>query len=350
MKTAVFYDLENVQPSAQNGDFTQSIISLQEKIKSSELTGDIILQKAYIRKTFTALEQIESDLKKCGVELVTVEPVVDYARKKTNMVDFKMSVDVIATVAAKRSVTTVAMVSGDGDFGFTCEQIKKMGKKLLVVSRFPTTGNALMKICDDWVDLSGQAMTPKFIRKAIETRLAPEKTDQDFFCAFGTFLGALETDYLLRRYMTVFGLPFSMFSAIVQEKVADFPKYGELGITRQIDFMDIILGETPFECNNSVIYYRGSRKRPPSQKRLIQNILLMPGNYSREKLLNYYDMVASLENLQEFLTYIAFMRRVGMLNGNKLCNKRTFRATIRKHIRNVAAKAGFVLDEVNKKL
>jgi hypothetical protein len=49
------------------------------------------------------------------------------------------------------------------------------------------------------------------------------------------------------------------------------------------------------------------------------------------------------------------MRRVGMISGNKLCHRRTFRATIRKHIRAVAKKAGLILDktalvDINKEL
>ncbi|MCL2857191.1 MAG: NYN domain-containing protein [Oscillospiraceae bacterium] len=345
MKTAVFYDVENLCLTAKNGDFIESITSIQQKVGESELTGDIILQRAYIGKTHSAFERIEADLKTCGIETVIVEPVIQVARKKTNMVDFKMSVDAIATIAAKRSIMTVAMASGDSDFGFTCQQIKKMGKKLLVISRFSATSGALLKICDDWVDLNAQSLTPKFIRKAIEVRVAVEKTESGFTGDFAGFLNALEADCLIRRYMSTFGLPFPIFTTIIQEKVAGFPKYSELGILRLTDFMEILLSGTPFQCRNGIVYYRAGRKRQPSQRQLIESILRLPQSYTREKLLSYYDIAAELENIEELLVYFEFMRRVGMISGNKLCQRRTFRASIRKYIRAVAKKAGLVLDE-----
>jgi hypothetical protein len=70
-----------------------------------------------------------------------------------------------------------------------------------------------------------------------------------------------------------------------------------------------------------------------------------PPGYTREKLLVYYDALAGVENVDELLQYINFMRRSGMLKGSTLCHKRTFRAAIRNHLRFVTEKAGVALDE-----
>ena len=43
VKTAVFYDVENLGLTVQNGDFIASITSIQQKIKASELTGDMVV-------------------------------------------------------------------------------------------------------------------------------------------------------------------------------------------------------------------------------------------------------------------------------------------------------------------
>ena len=91
MKTAVFYDLENIGLASKNGEFGQAISELLQRIKSSELVGDIILQKAYIRKTHPAVAQIEPIVKNHKIELATVESLSDMNRKKANMVDFPLS-------------------------------------------------------------------------------------------------------------------------------------------------------------------------------------------------------------------------------------------------------------------
>ena len=47
------------------------------------------------------------------------------------------------------------------------------------------------------------------------------------------------------------------------------------------------------------------------------------------------------------LVYIQLMRRIGILRGNILCPKRTFRAAIRKHLYTAMEESGVTLDEVS---
>lgn len=77
MKTAVFYDLENIGLVSKNGEFIQAINSLKTKIEASELVSEIILQKAYISKTNPALPNIESALANQDIELEIVEPLLE---------------------------------------------------------------------------------------------------------------------------------------------------------------------------------------------------------------------------------------------------------------------------------
>jgi len=343
MKTAVFYDLENIGLASKNGEFEKAFTALQQKIKSSELVDEIVLQKAYIRRANSTFNQIEPLVKKHGLELVAVEPIVNNGRTK-NMVDFKMGVDVIATVTKKRSIATVAVASGDSDFGFLCQQIKELGKNLLVVSRFSTTSGALLKFCDDWVDLNQQTLTPKFICKAIESRILIELPKNDFFTSFEAFLCALENDLLIRRYMTNFGLPLSIFISTLHERGLEFPKFGGLGFANISAFMEVLFHGTSFECRGNTLKYIGKRQ-PMSQSNLIERLIQPPSGYTREKLFKYYDILKEIHNVEEFLLYLGFMRRAGMMKGNDLCVKRTFRATIRKHLRGLMEKSGLVMDE-----
>ncbi|MCL2495921.1 MAG: NYN domain-containing protein [Clostridiales bacterium] len=354
MKTAIFYDLENIALVIKNGELDQAINALRQKIEASELVTDIVLQKAYISKNHPNLAQIEPVLKKHKIELVAVEPISGVGKKKANLVDFKMSVDVVATIAANRGIKTVAMASGDNDFGFLCQHIKEMGKKLLLISRYATTGEAMLKLCDDWVNLSEEILTPKCMLKFIRKRISTDYSQADFLEALGDFLRALEDDLVIRRYLSSFGLPLPMFIAVLHERIAQFPKYDKLGFANISGLMEIVLSGTSFECKGNIVKY--SESKPPLLiNRLIDSILFLPPGYTREKLFEYYDVIAKIDQVDEFLEYVNFMKHSGMLNGNTLCRKRTFRATIREHLRNMMKKAGIALDEaalmaLNKKL
>ena len=190
--------------------------------------------------------------------------------------------------------------------------------------------------------------------RAIETRIPPADSGTDFFAAFGGFLQGLESDMLIRRYMTSFGLPFPVFIAVLQNRRMNLPAYNELGFSSLTAFMETLLSDTNFEPKFGHVKYSGLKK-PLSQTRLLESIVRRPYGYTREKLFKYYDILAEIESVDELLQYINFMKRNGMLKGNILCYKRTFRATIRKHLRAAMAKAGVILDaaaitEMEKKL
>ena len=345
MKTAIFYDLENIGLASRNGEFEEAFYNLQEKIKSSELVGKIVLQKAYLRKTHHNLDLIASVLKKHRAELVIVEPMSTTPKKKANIVDFKMGVDVIATIAKKRSIQTVAVASGDSDFGFLCQQIKEMGRKLLVASHFPTTGKSLLQLCDDWVPLSTQIpATQKVIGKIIDTRIIRDYTDMAFFDAFEDFLSALDSDLLIRRYIMTFGFSLQLFIPALHSRNICFPDYTKLGFPSVTPFVITLLHSAGFEVKEQRITYQGKRN-PISPTVLLGHMVNLPPNYSREKLFQYYEVVASIEDIDELLSYIKFMKQSGMLQENSLCPKRTFRATIRKHLGSALEEAGFSMDK-----
>lgn len=344
MKTAVFYDLENIGLVNKNGEFSKAMDALKAKIEASDLVGEVVLQKAYISKANTALPNIESALKNHNIELVVVEPLLDAGQKKKNLVDFKMAVDVTATIASRRSIATVAVASGDNDFGFLCEQVKKMRKNLVVVSRYSTMGTSLLKICDDWIDLNEQAITPKFICKAINMRICDDYSNMDFLTAIKNFLNALGSDTFIRRYMEKHGLPTDIFVGLLNTRKITFSNYQSLGFITMSGFLSVLLNGTDFECRKGSVKY-SIGKEPLTNVNLISNYLNLPDGYSREKLLKYHDVLAQVDNIDELLTYSKFMSRCGMIQDNKLCSKRTFRSAIRKHIRAVMEKSGIILDD-----
>ena len=344
MKTAVFYDLENIGLESKNGMFEKKLLALQKKIEKSDLVGEIVLQKAYIRKTDPALAQIEPMAEKLNVQLVPVEPMSGVPQKKTNMVDFKMGVDVTATIIRKRSIQTVAVASGDSDFGFLCQHIKEMEKNLLVISRFSVTGDILLKLCDDWIDLGGHDVQPKFITKVIDVRIKKEYKGKEFFEAFGGFLRAMEADSFIRRYMTKLGMPISVFVAILHDRHITFPKYNKLGFANVTAFVSALLYDTGFEHEGGIVKYTGE-KEPLSQAHLIEKMINMPPGYSSQKLLRYYDILTEAESVDELATYINFMKQTGILKGSTLCQREAYQSVIFKHIQLLLEASGMVLNE-----
>jgi hypothetical protein len=356
MKTAIFYDLENLGLPIRNGEFEGAFTGLLERIRPGALIGGIVLQRAYMSKANSALAHIQPVLQKLGVELVAVEPFSDSpGKKKSNLVDFKMVVDAVATIARKRGITTVAIASGDNDFGFLCQKIKEMGKRLVVISRLGITGEAMLRLCDDWVSSDGQALPPKYIPKIIDARITTDySAGSDFFSSLNDFLVKLESDHFVCRCMAETGLPAPVFIELLRRRGLAFPDYGKLGFVNITAFVTTLLRGASFRLVAGSILYTPDRQ-PPSAIRLASNLLNIPPDYSREKLLRYYDVIEGVGNTDELIAYIGFMKRSGMLTANGLCPKRTFRAAIRNHLGRVLSAAGITLDkktmaELEKKL
>lgn len=295
MKTAVFYDLENIGLSCKDESMAQFFHNTIAKIRSSDIVDEIALQRAYISKGSDVLPYVHNVLKNEGIELIEVEPVCGAARKKANMVDFKMDVDVIATVAAKRSLQTIAIASGDRDFGFMCRQIKDMGRKLLIVSKFNNTGEGLVRICDDWIDLSEHPLTTKFIGKAIATRVNLDCSEMDFYTAFHAVLSAFEADPLIKRCMTNFGLPFSQFVHIING-YKEIPDGQALELSTKGELIKLLLYDTAFSQRSGIVKFVGGRTCPTPDF-LATQIAKLPPGYSGEKFLYYYDILNDVDDI-----------------------------------------------------
>ncbi|MCL2350511.1 MAG: NYN domain-containing protein [Defluviitaleaceae bacterium] len=343
MKTAIFYDLENIGFGIKNGKYEAEFENLLKRIKSSELVGEIILQKAYMRKTphFNYINEI---LSKYGIELVAVESFSNNTQKKANMVDFKMGIDATSIIGRKRSIETVVVASGDSDFGFLCQYIKDMGKNLMVVSRFSITGEVLFKLCDDWLDLSPIPSKPKFINKALDARIKKDYRGQEFLSSFNDLLKMMNENLFIRRYMVDFGLAFNEFISLLSKCNIKQPNPKDLGFENKISMIDILLNGTKFELKGGIVKYN-PQKTFGEQISILDRIIAPPKEYCREKLLLYHDILKEVENVDEMLVYIEFMKKTGMLHNNTLCPKRTFRASIRKHLRQTFARWGINLDE-----
>ncbi|MCL2565237.1 MAG: NYN domain-containing protein [Defluviitaleaceae bacterium] len=345
MKTAIFYDLENITLVTKQGKFEKAFIALQDKIKSSELVSEIILQKAYIRKTPRAeikLDQMEPVMKKYNVDLVVVESL---SNKTKNMVDFKMGIDATEVIVRRRSIQTVAIVSSDGDFGFLCQQIKNMGKNLLVISKFSITGDALIKLCDDLIDFSDEQMKPSFMNKILDLRITKKNfAKEEPLSALNSFLSAMKEDDLTCRLMTRLGIDFSVFVSILQNRNINLPKYNKFGFPNVMSYMIFLLNNTGFEYKDNRVFYTG-RTSPLSQSDLIENVINMPQGFSYEKLLQYYEVLTAVKNINEFTNYMNFMKRIGILKWNSLRPKRDMQNTISEYLQTLQEKSGLILEK-----
>ena len=343
MKTAIFYDLENIGLASKNGKYAEDFHAAQKRIKSSPLVGQIILQKAYMRNT-SHLPQIEPILQKLGVDLTAVAPISNkHQAKIANMVDFKMGLDAISTIARRHSIQTVVIASGDNDFGFLCQQIKDMGKNLLIASRFSITGDALATLCDDWIDLSPETapLKPAKIKKIIDARITGSYEGQDFTSAFTHFINTMIQDNFIRRYLTNFGLPLFLFVNLLHERKIKPPCYKTLGFSSSTALAVALLQGSGFQYRGDTIFYTGEGAAfSLSQERLTEKIIELPSGYSTKKLLHYHDILSKVENIEELTEYIVFMKRSGVIQNNTLCYKPTFRATISKYLCQLLKKAG----------
>jgi len=343
LKAAVFYDLENLCMISKDNRFEGALFDLIKSVKRSELVDAVVLQKAYISKSHAMLARVREVMAKFEIELVEVEPVAGAHLKKANMVDFKMSVDLIASIAYKHAIKTVVVASGDKDFGFTCQQVKEMGRHLVVVSRYENVGQALLDLCDDWIDLKKQPLSAKFVKNAIASRVKLDLVEDDFCVAFKRFIDALEQNVLVKRYLRDFGLHVDYFLMLVGEFVK-MPDHRDLGFKNTRALLTFFLSDTKFEIRGNEVKF-SARKIPKQQHNLAEIMVNKPKGYSREKLLDYYDVLNRVENIDEMLTYVDFMKQNGMLTDNRLCYRRNYKSTIRKHAKQKLLRAGIEVDE-----
>ena len=360
MKTAVFYDLENISISGmKQGGYERMFAYLRQKIESSDIVGEIVLQKAYISKTQSIVPILAPILEKQNIDLIAVEPIVGQQRKKTNMVDFKLNVDVLSIINASCDIDTVVLASGDSDFGFMCQRLKEFGKKLLIISRFEITSGVMFKLCDDWISLRDCQVSPKLVTQIIESRISDDYSGKNFFEAFGSIVQSMESDTLIRRFMSEYGLPLIDFIDIFKRRIKQFPAHIDLGFARLSDFAEFMLISTKFKHMDDNIRYGNVKyfkhKQPLPHDRFASIILNMPQEYTRDKFLQYYDLLDEVDSIDELMIFIGFMKRNGVIKNNKLCNRRNFRAAIRKNLVSIMESAGIVLDKdildmINKQL
>jgi len=151
VSTAIFYDLENFSDFFRIGNPEKKLNKIEKYIEESQLTDKVVLRQAFISSDNSNFDCILHLFEKHKIEIVKVD-MPCHKENVTNLVDFKMNVYIADYVARKRSISTVILATGDGDFTFLCELIKSKNKKLVILSDSTHTNRALIKICDDWID------------------------------------------------------------------------------------------------------------------------------------------------------------------------------------------------------
>lgn len=129
------------------------INKIEKFINESPVTDEIILKQAFISKKNNFPKKKIQELQEHGIEIFKVEMPCKKSGSN-NMVDFKMYAHIADYVARIRKVKTIILASGDGDFAFLCELIKSKNKNVVILSDSTQTNRGLIKICDDWIDLS----------------------------------------------------------------------------------------------------------------------------------------------------------------------------------------------------
>jgi len=151
VSTAIFYDLENLFDFFRIGKSERKLNKIEKYIEESQLTDEVVLSQAFIASNNNYFDDILHIFKKHKIEIVKVD-IPCHKGNVTNLVDFKMNVYIADYVARKRSISTVILATGDGDFTFLCELIKSKNKKIVILSDSVHTNRALIKLCDDLID------------------------------------------------------------------------------------------------------------------------------------------------------------------------------------------------------
>lgn len=168
-KTAVFIDAANIELSAKDLGFQVDYKNLHEWLsKECSLKFIGFFTVRFDNKKHDAFLTV---LKKTGYKLVT-KPLKLIKNRKDGTHLRKANFDVeIAVEAVKRidSYDTFILFSGDSDFDYLIQELKKLGKKVIVVSLKYHIAKELIQSSDFYLDL-------RKIRKEIQRVKKPSKS------------------------------------------------------------------------------------------------------------------------------------------------------------------------------
>ena len=312
MSTAIFYDLENISAftAPKNyGEFKKSV----EEIERSPLVDSIVMQKAYISTTHTAYIKYKNFLDSTGIEICGVNPKMN--ANKANLVDFKMNVDITADTISN-NIDTVVIATGDGDFGFLCEALKKMGKKVVIASYGITTNKSIVMLCDDWIDFSGKYELVS-IDELCRKRLAFTACD-DYKAAVVKLAQMMKEDVLISKYLRRTGIRTDEFTAL-SSLMCKAPTFDNIRLPRE-ELLEVFLQPLGMGIaeNKDGAYVVFSEKEPQSSEYdIYERLSGMGKTFSKDRFRAWHEWFsANADSVKELTYYLSFMTKNSFIEYN----------------------------------
>ena len=325
MKTAVFYDIENIGLTKNNID---EIIS---SIKTSPYAEKIFIQNCYaVNKEKWSPEFLEL-LKKKKINMVDVKlQTTKNGKKKPNQTDLKMYSDIMKLVTKHRSIETVALVTGDGDFRFLLDTLKELGKNIILVTCGTSRASVLTDYCDDWIDLQGNyKIYDCIIEKWYNEVKNNNYTQMDSLLAVRKFIYDSAAIPLIHRLITNKIIDTNILLRIFS-KIHRRINNQRLGFNTWTGLLSHVLVGTDFEITELTEYVKilsiiedktiiAPEKYNPEA--LYKNVLHSDQKmYSKKKMIKWINRLSKYSDKQllEFIYYSKLMLDNNLIQNNEL--------------------------------
>jgi uncharacterized LabA/DUF88 family protein len=151
---ALFIDFENVAIWAEENFFD---LELNHIMKYLQSRGPVVVKRAY--GDWSRFAKYRDDLLENSIDLVQLYSV----RSGKNRADIRLALDAFETAINRPQIATMAIISGDSDFGMLASKLREYGRYILGIGPRAITHPLLVKSCDEFIYLEtmlGQEPAP----------------------------------------------------------------------------------------------------------------------------------------------------------------------------------------------
>lgn len=143
-QVATFIDFENVAIWAEENFYDLDLKKIMEYLQSR---GPVVIKRAY--GDWSRFSKYRDDMVNNSIDLVQMYSI----RSGKNRADIRLALDAFDTAIHRDQITTIAIVSGDSDFGELASKLREYGKYILGIGPRAITHPLLVKSCDEFIYL-----------------------------------------------------------------------------------------------------------------------------------------------------------------------------------------------------
>jgi uncharacterized protein (TIGR00288 family) len=158
-RVGVLIDVQNMYHSAKN--LYQARVNFREILKTAVAGRKLIRAIAYVVTTESGEEKAFLEaLEKAGIEIKSKELQIFPGGMKKADWDIGIAVDAFEL---SKKLDSIALVTGDGDFGPLVEYLKTQGQQVEIIAFDKSASHRLKELADDFIDL-GKSPTKYLIK------------------------------------------------------------------------------------------------------------------------------------------------------------------------------------------